>query len=137
VRVASTKNTPIVFRWTPPNLSCQRPETLSDWSYAAPVICQANRARLMGDERKTVELSDSNVIAALTRRPEDRIRTRRVKPVGAGVEKRAPKVRLCKCGTCWTCAENARWSRIFAEKFEDPDYYQTKPVAFQSPLARM
>jgi hypothetical protein len=82
-----------------------------------------------------MELSDSNVIAALRKRPEPRIRTRRVKPAEATVEKRAPKVRLCKCGACWTCGDNARWERIFAEKFEDPDYYQTKPVAFQSPLA--
>jgi hypothetical protein len=35
--------------------------------------------------------------------------------------------RRCACGTCTTCIENARWERIFREKFADPDYY-TRPV---------
>jgi hypothetical protein len=28
-----------------------------------------------------------------------------------------------KCGRCWRCLDNARWERIFNEKFADPDYY--------------
>ncbi len=31
--------------------------------------------------------------------------------------------RPCKCGTCKTCLENARWERIFEERFNDPEYY--------------
>jgi len=32
--------------------------------------------------------------------------------------------RRCRCGACPLCLENARWERIFAEKFADPKYYQ-------------
>jgi hypothetical protein len=44
--------------------------------------------------------------------------------------------RRCQCGVCGQCAENARWERIFAAKFADPDYY-TRPlcVSHGSPLA--
>lgn len=33
----------------------------------------------------------------------------------------------CSCGRCRQCLDNARWERIFAEKFADPNYY-TRPV---------
>jgi len=29
----------------------------------------------------------------------------------------------CSCQQCVSCKENARWERIFNEKFADPDYY--------------
>ncbi len=29
---------------------------------------------------------------------------------------------LCPCGSCTTCRD-ARWERVFQEKFADPDYY--------------
>jgi excisionase family DNA binding protein len=32
-----------------------------------------------------------------------------------------PKTR-CLCGSCTTC-QDARWERVFQEKFADPDYY--------------
>lgn len=35
--------------------------------------------------------------------------------------------RRCRCGVCETCVENARWERIFQEKFADPTYYDTPP----------
>lgn len=31
--------------------------------------------------------------------------------------------------------QNARWNRIFEEKFADPSYYSTTRVRMQSPLA--
>lgn len=34
--------------------------------------------------------------------------------------------RNCQCGHCRQCVENARWDRIFAEKFADPDYYAAR-----------
>ena len=34
----------------------------------------------------------------------------------------------CRCQHCPTCIENARWERIFLEKFADPTYY-TRPAA--------
>jgi hypothetical protein len=32
------------------------------------------------------------------------------------------KRRTCRCGTCSSCADNARWERIFQTKFSDPHY---------------
>jgi len=40
----------------------------------------------------------------------------------------------CKCGRCRQCADNARWERIFAEKFADPNYYTRHVVRYESPL---
>ena len=40
----------------------------------------------------------------------------------------------CKCGQCHQCLENARWERIFAEKFADPNYYTNPVVRCSSPL---
>lgn len=43
-------------------------------------------------------------------------------------------IRGCKCGQCAQCAENARWDRIFSEKFADPHYYTGDYVRQSSPL---
>lgn len=40
----------------------------------------------------------------------------------------------CLCGACATCMENARWERIFLEKFADPSYYAESPGRSRSPL---
>ena len=44
------------------------------------------------------------------------------------------RMRRCTCGTCARCADNARWERIFREKFADPAYYADRPIRSQSPL---
>jgi hypothetical protein len=41
----------------------------------------------------------------------------------------------CTCGKCALCAENARWERIFNEKFADPSYYSGRGPQFSSPLS--
>lgn len=41
---------------------------------------------------------------------------------------------LCKCGLCKMCHENARWDRIFNEKFADPSYYRPLEPHFGSSL---
>jgi hypothetical protein len=42
----------------------------------------------------------------------------------------------CQCGECRTCQENARWERIFREKFASPDYYRHEiRVRYASPLS--
>ena len=42
------------------------------------------------------------------------------------------KVR-CQCGKCPRCLDNARWERIYQEKFADPDYYTPRvPVCGSS-----
>jgi hypothetical protein len=44
------------------------------------------------------------------------------------------KSRRCHCGLCVTCQENARWERIFREKFADPSYYSGVTLRHSSPL---
>jgi hypothetical protein len=41
----------------------------------------------------------------------------------------------CKCGNCKWCLENARWERIYAEKFADPSYYAGVSIRHNSTLA--
>lgn len=43
--------------------------------------------------------------------------------------------RHCACGTCRLCLDNARWERIFSEKFADPTYYGGVSVRHNSSLA--
>ena len=45
-----------------------------------------------------------------------------------------PKVKRCHCGTCARCREDARWERIFNERFADPDYYKERPARFGSSM---
>jgi hypothetical protein len=42
---------------------------------------------------------------------------------------------FCRCGSCKWCVDNARWDRIFNEKFADPTYYGTLSVRHGSTLA--
>jgi hypothetical protein len=42
----------------------------------------------------------------------------------------------CHCGQCRNCQENARWERIFQEKFANSDYYHHEiRVRYASPLS--
>jgi hypothetical protein len=41
----------------------------------------------------------------------------------------------CACGACQACLENARWERIFNEKFADHSYYLQRGPQFSSPLS--
>lgn len=43
----------------------------------------------------------------------------------------------CRCGQCPQCLDNARWERIFAEKFADPDYYTRRATSIASPLTSL
>ena len=43
-----------------------------------------------------------------------------------------------KCGTCWTCLGNAKWEKVFNEKFADPGYYKAvQPTRNGSSLSRV
>jgi hypothetical protein len=42
--------------------------------------------------------------------------------------------RRCRCGNCALCKEDARWERIFREKFADPEYYSRRSIRYESPL---
>src|ERR1035441_2774578 len=39
----------------------------------------------------------------------------------------------CKCGHCRQCLDDARWERIFAEKFLDLNYYTRQTTHMASP----
>jgi hypothetical protein len=41
----------------------------------------------------------------------------------------------CQCGKCKWCLDNARWERVFEEKFADPAYYGPIRVMHNSSLA--
>jgi hypothetical protein len=45
--------------------------------------------------------------------------------------------RRCQCGKCSRCQENARWERIFAQKFADPYYYTLRAPRAASPLTSL
>ena len=48
--------------------------------------------------------------------------------------KRTVRAARCRCGHCRSCIDNARWERIFNEKFADPYYYAPRPVRQASSL---
>lgn len=50
------------------------------------------------------------------------------------VPTRVSRRRGCTCGICRHCIENARWDKIFNEKFADPNYYRPKPIHVGSSL---
>jgi len=44
----------------------------------------------------------------------------------------------CQCGQCRNCQENARWERIFQEKFANSDYYHHDiRIRYASPLSAL
>ena len=79
--------------------------------------------------RFLLELADASAIAALlsneqlTERPCVRRADLHREPARA-VKGRRP----CHCGSCAPCLENAKWERIFSEKFADADYYKPRSV---------
>ena len=43
----------------------------------------------------------------------------------------------CACRQCKVCQDNARWDRVFNEKFVDPDYYLPRHITQGSSLASL
>jgi hypothetical protein len=62
---------------------------------------------------------------------------RRVEPVPqARLAKSRRASGRCHCGQCRNCQENARWERIFQEKFANSDYYHHDiRIRYASPLS--
>jgi hypothetical protein len=86
-----------------------------------------------------MELSSSELICALAEAYADAVRVlprcgpqNAARPASKGSRIRC---RLGRCGQCPQCLEDARWERIFAEKFADPDYYTGCITHGASPLA--
>lgn len=53
---------------------------------------------------------------------------------GNGDKKRTNQQPSCRCQRCATCIDNARWDRIFREKFADPNYYLRPQDRKSSPM---
>jgi len=61
-------------------------------------------------------------------------------PATSGASKIAPackkfNCRSGKCGTCARCLDNAKWERVFNEKFADPNYYKGSQIRNGSSLS--
>jgi hypothetical protein len=63
----------------------------------------------------------------------------RVRPKALSVQRLGNRRRgggRCHCGTCRVCLDNARWERIFREKFATAEYYRSEiRVRYPSPLS--
>jgi len=86
-----------------------------------------------------MELASSTVIESyLTRLNASRQQPPRIRLRGGmpALPRRrvSRKPNRCACGVCPSCVENARWERIFNEKFADPNYYGAQPTKLGSSL---
>ena len=85
-----------------------------------------------------MQLSTTQTIEALLAsigQPQRGQRNRIQAPMPTRVA-RPNKVSRCLPGcTCRTCQDNARWERIFREKFADPNYYSDPITRNGSSLA--
>lgn len=81
-----------------------------------------------------MELSSPESIRSLIADFEDptRVQQRHASEV-ARLARKGRKKR-CKCGHCKQCLDEARWDRIFTEKFADPTYYNHIVIHTTSPL---
>jgi hypothetical protein len=68
-----------------------------------------------------MELSNPSLIEMLLATEP---RQRRPRTVAGSKHQYGTDQQRCRCGRCNRCVENARWERIFKQKFEDPDYYK-------------
>jgi hypothetical protein len=85
-----------------------------------------------------MELASPESIVALMRAQENPAPARR-RYGGQEADRPASRGRKmrCRCGRCPQCVDNARWDRIFAEKFADPDYYARRVTWVASPLTSL
>jgi hypothetical protein len=86
----------------------------------------------LADPRMIEELMATHARISGARQPR---RKRSMPSPAAGLSRApGPKVKRCRCGVCTRCLEEARWERIFNERFADPDYYKARPAHFGSSL---
>lgn len=83
-----------------------------------------------------MEMASSEVVAALLNVKKLPATGRCIRPKGTSRVTEGRR-RRCQCGRCRECLDNARWERIFAEKFADPNYYTRITVRDQSPLSSL
>jgi hypothetical protein len=82
-----------------------------------------------------MQIETQETIAAMLQQMQER----RPKRPGA-VTTTQPRTRAagrCACRNCKVCEDNARWERVFNEKFADPDYYLPRHITQGSSLASL
>lgn len=82
--------------------------------------------------------SIGQLLADIARRKESRrLATLSAKPEPVRLEPRPSRrrSRRCACGVCPVCIDNAKWERVFREKFEDSSYYFQPTFRHNSPLS--
>jgi hypothetical protein len=87
------------------------------------------------------ELSQGSVIEQLlagSRMPAVAVRSQSPGTSGHAIHlPKRLKMSRCHCGLCVRCVEEARWEKVFREKFADPTYYGNRPPRFSSPLSQV
>lgn len=87
---------------------------------------------LRGELAETNELAPLDLPApAVAAAPPPR---RRALPDGKDIPAKKGR-KHCQCGQCKWCLDNARWDRIFNEKYADPTYYSGLMIRQASTLA--
>jgi hypothetical protein len=83
-----------------------------------------------------MELTEAKILEALfAEKPKRRVHLRDATQAEPRANSRPLISRAhCKCGKCVQCVDNAKWDRMFNEKFADPDYYSPRPLAHESSL---
>ncbi|MGA3237873.1 MAG: hypothetical protein ABSG03_16385 [Bryobacteraceae bacterium] len=93
------------------------------------------------EESMELELSQVNVIEQLlagSHSPAIAARSQGTAPGAHPIHlPKRLKMSRCRCGVCRVCTEEARWEKVFKEKFADPTYYGDRPPRFSSPLSEM
>jgi hypothetical protein len=98
---------------------------------SSPELIQALMAvrREFNQQRRRVRLG-----GVLLRQRMAEPRRNRPKPFETADRATNAHRKYCRCSQCPQCLEDARWERIFAEKFADPNYYTGPVVRSGSPL---
>jgi hypothetical protein len=93
------------------------------------------------EESMEIELSQGSVIEQLlagSHMPAAAVRSQNTAASGHPIHlPKRLKMCRCHCGVCVRCVEEARWEKVFREKFADPTYYGDRPPRFSSPLSEM
>jgi hypothetical protein len=95
---------------------------LMEWSAPAR---KGKGARLPAPSNRdgTPQLQSGAGAPRFARVPQKEAASVRDKQIPEPAQRHPPRGRVCSCRTCTRCRDNARWNKIFAEKFADPSYY--------------
>lgn len=84
-----------------------------------------------------IELASPEAFSDFLEAPRRARSLHRLRGEAFGSPARPVRPRRCNCGKCAGCLENARWDKIFNEKFADPDYYAPRTPQLGSSLGEL